>query len=117
MVFILKCTNHSLIAFIVIVASKEPILICLIVGTAVWCLTSSSANAVEYHIDYAELYRQERNIIVPPLYAGTCHISPMADGDMIGGDLMVNTKGLDHYKQFGYKGDNASIFCQKNLLM
>jgi hypothetical protein len=26
-------------------------------GTAVWCLASATTNAVQYHIDYAELYR------------------------------------------------------------
>ena len=26
-------------------------------GTAVWCLTSGETNSVNYHIDYAELYR------------------------------------------------------------
>jgi hypothetical protein len=26
-------------------------------GTAVWCLASGVTNEVEYHIDYAELYR------------------------------------------------------------
>lgn len=28
-------------------------------GTAVWCLASGATNAVEYHIDYAELYRYQ----------------------------------------------------------
>lgn len=30
---------------------------CIKTGTAVWCLTSGFKNAVEYHIDYAELFR------------------------------------------------------------
>lgn len=77
-------------------------------GTVVWCLTSSLSNSVEYHIDYAELYRYENHIIHPPILAGTCHLSPVADGDMEGGDFRANTRGLDHYKRFGYKGKLAS---------
>ena len=72
-------------------------------GTAVWCLSSGISNAVEYHIDYAELYRYETNIIHPPLYAGTCHVSPIGTGEMDGGSFCANMRGLDHYKQFGYK--------------
>eukprot|EP01041_Mallomonas_annulata_P005941 gene5941-11989_t len=72
-------------------------------GTAVWCLTSTESDSVEYHIDYAELYRYETNIIYPPLYGGTIHISDVEVEDMIGGDFMVNTEGLEHYKRFGYK--------------
>ena len=75
-----------------------------IAGTAIWCLASGESNSVSYHIDYAELYRYETNHIHPPLYAGTCHLSPIKTGDMHGGDFMVNTSGLDHYKTFGYKG-------------
>jgi hypothetical protein len=73
-------------------------------GTAIWCLSSGVSNSVSYHIDYAELYRYETNIIHPPLYAGTCHVSPFDVGEMSGGDFMVNTGGLDHYCKFGYKG-------------
>jgi hypothetical protein len=73
-------------------------------GTAIWCLASGESDQVNYHIDYAELYRYETNIIHPPLYAGTCHVSPLMAGEMAGGDFMVNTGGLEHYKRFGYKG-------------
>ena len=75
-----------------------------IAGTAIWCLSSGVTNKVEYHVDYAELYRYETNIIYPPLYAATCHLSPFQDGDMVGGDFQVNLGGLDHYMRFGYKG-------------
>ena len=75
------------------------------VVTAVWCLSSGVTNEVEYHIDYAELYRYETHIIQPPLFAGTCHLSPFtSNNDMIGGDFMANIRGLDHYLKFGYKG-------------
>jgi alpha-galactosidase len=72
-------------------------------GTVVWCLSSDSNSSVEYHIDYAELFRYETNIIVPPLYAGTCHVSPVKDGEMKGGEFTYNMGGLDHYQRFGYK--------------
>jgi len=78
----------------------------LIHGTAVWCLCSGVTNSVEYHIDYAELYRYETNVIHPPLYAGTCHMTPapVAGGAaMKGGDFCVNTGGIEHYRVFGYK--------------
>jgi hypothetical protein len=73
-------------------------------GVAVWCLSSGQSNQVQYHIDYAELYRYETNIIHPPLYAGTCQLSPLRGKDMIGGDFYANMSGLDHYRDFGYKG-------------
>jgi hypothetical protein len=72
-------------------------------GVAVWCLSSGLSNEVQYHVDYAELYRYETHIIHPPLYAGTCHISPLQGKDMTGGDFYANMSGLDHYKQYGYK--------------
>ena len=82
-------------------------------GTAVWCLASTESASVSYHIDYAELFRYETNSIHPPLYAGTCQLSPFNNSNsndnsndrmMQGGDFMVNTSGLDHYRKFGYKG-------------
>lgn len=79
-------------------------------GTVVWSLCSSVSSKVEYHIDYAELYRYETNIIHPPLYAGTVQVSPLgtspvsSENFMKGGAFLVNTSGLDHYKKFGYKG-------------
>ena len=82
-------------------------------GTAVWCLQSDMTTEVEYHIDYAELYRYENNIIYPPIYAGTCHLSPLQDGDITGGDFMVNTNGLEHYRKFGYKGIKTITFMNK----
>mmetsp|Transcript_15372 Transcript_15372/g.23150 ORF Transcript_15372/g.23150 Transcript_15372/m.23150 type:complete len:367 (-) Transcript_15372:168-1268(-) len=78
-------------------------------GCAVWCLSSGETNSVEYHIDYAELYRYETNIIHPPLYAGTCHVSPLVGDEMLGGDFSANLNGLDHYKRFGYKGQLAPL--------
>lgn len=94
-------------------------------GTAVWCLSSKETDSVQYHIDYAELYRYETNIIYPPLYAGTWQVSPVetrdarqgsvesqdgttATADMIGGDFMANMGGIEHYRRFGYKGKLAT---------
>ena len=58
---------------------------------------------VPYHIDYAELYRYETNVIYPPIYAGTIQVTPVQDGEMRGGHFAANVRGLDHYKEFGYK--------------
>ena len=78
-----------------------------IVGTAVWCLCSDETDSVQYHIDYAELYRYETNVIYPPLYAGTCQVAPLSgDEDMVGGDFQANVQGIEHYRHFGYKGMN-----------
>jgi len=76
-------------------------------GTAVWCLSSGVSNSVQYHIDYAELYRYETNVIHPPLYAGTCQVSPIGRGEMSGGSFCANMQGLKHYQRFGYKGKIA----------
>lgn len=60
---------------------------------------------MQYHIDYAELYRYETNVIYPPMYAGTCQVSPVhGEEDMIGGDFHANIGGVEHYRKFGYKG-------------
>ena len=72
-------------------------------GTAVWCLSSGVTQNVEYHIDYAELFRYETNTIHPPLYAGTCQVSPLETGEMQGGDFCANMRGLEHYRRYGYK--------------
>jgi hypothetical protein len=91
-----------------------------LLGTAVWCLASDETDSVKYHIDYAELYRYETNIIYPPIYAGTCHLSPLnGDADMIGGDFQANVRGVDHYRQFGYKGeliDDAEHYASSHFL-
>jgi len=81
----------------------------LIHGIAVWCLSSSENQAVDYHIDYAELYRYENNIIIPPLFGGVCHLSPLSDDQMIGGDFLINEDGLNHYFKYGYKGKLSGI--------
>lgn len=70
-------------------------------GIAVWGLISGKDAAVDYHIDYAELYRYETGVICPPLYAGVLQVSDLPT--MVGGDFKVNRKGLDHYRQVGYK--------------
>lgn len=62
---------------------------------------------VEYHIDYAELYRYETNVIYPPIVGGVLHVSPLnetRDDEMTGGDFMAHADGLEHYKKCGYKG-------------
>lgn len=74
-------------------------------GVAVWGLSSSISNQVQYHIDYAELIRYEHNLIYPPIYAGTIQVSPIKE--IIGGDFAVNTEGLRHYEKNGYKGKKS----------
>ena len=72
-------------------------------GVGVWSLSAGVGSQVEYHIDYAELVRYETNIIYPPLYAGTLQITPVEDGEMVGGEFAANMRGLDHYRECGYK--------------
>ena len=78
-------------------------------GVAVWALSSTVGSEVRYHIDYAEQYRYERNITVPPLLAGTVQCTNFGGedgefGGMVGGDFAVNLGGLKHYETNGYKG-------------
>jgi hypothetical protein len=84
-------------------------------GTVVWCLTSRPGSNVTYHIDYAELYRYETNVIHPPLIGGICQLTPFSSGDMKGGQFQLNLGGLAHYQQFGYKGKilNALSFMRR----
>lgn len=78
-------------------------------GVAIWCLASRENEEVQYHIDYAELYRYETNIIYPPIYGGTLHVAPITcHEDMRGGEFNANIRGIDHYRQFGYKGRLSS---------
>ena len=60
------------------------------------------------------MLRYETNIIHPPLYAGTCHISPLEEGEMEGGNFAANMDGLDHYKRFGYKGKLVTTTTNSN---
>lgn len=93
-------------------------------GVAVWVIASDCDDETEYHLDYAELVRYETNVIVPPLYGATLHVSPLRNDDVtsrvvhppapfdseedalpvsIGGAFYVNRRGLAHYAQYGYK--------------
>lgn len=83
-------------------------------GVAVWALASDEGSQVPYHIDYAEQLRYEYNIIVPPLWGGTLHCTPIESvstaaannnySTMRGGHYCVHTGGLTHYNRYGYKG-------------
>jgi hypothetical protein len=68
---------------------------------------SGEEDSVQYHVDYAELYRYETGIIHTPALAGTIHLSPIAEGGMEGGEFMCNSEGVEHYRRFGYKGNLA----------
>ena len=91
--------------------SKEDISLDAAHGVAVWCLASPERGAVDYHVDYCELHRRETNEIVIPLYASTVHVADLEDGPHInderrieGGAFLVNSRGLNHYAECGYKG-------------
>lgn len=96
-------------------------------GVAVWVIASSAGDETEYHLDYAEQVRFEANVLVPPVYGATLHVSrlhnaadapdcaPQVGGGCVdqveddgvmeldGGGFHVNTDGLDHYEAYGYK--------------
>ncbi|TYZ50831.1 hypothetical protein PybrP1_003163 [[Pythium] brassicae (nom. inval.)] len=101
-------------------------------GVAVWVIASDCDDETEYHLDYAELVRYETNVIVPPVYGATLHVSPLRNADVgcssesgaeraslaaetadeqplnelpvfEGGAFYVNRRGLAHYEQYGYK--------------
>lgn len=88
-------------------------------GVAVWVIASDCNDETEYHLDYAELVRYETNVIMPPLYGATLHVSPLRNegttdanqddedqdrlSDFEGGGFYVNVNGLEHYRQYGYK--------------
>lgn len=76
-------------------------------GVGVWCLVSSddkgSSKGVAYHIDYAEGVRYEHNIIVPPIFGAVLHCTDTSIVKMVGGDFLIHTGGLEHYKKHGYK--------------
>lgn len=70
-------------------------------GVQIWALASDVGSSVPVHIDYAEYLRYCHNVIVPPLYAGTVHCTPTL---IVGGSFAVNARGLDYYREVGYKG-------------
>lgn len=79
-------------------------------GVAVWCLAAPLGASVDYHVDYCELHRRETNEIVTPLYAATVHVSDLEEGPHVpderrieGGAFLVNSRGLAHYAECGYK--------------
>jgi hypothetical protein len=90
-------------------------------GTAVWVIASDTNDETEYHLDYAEQVRYATNVIFPPIYGGTLHVSPLTNLSstiieesstlqgkknlypLEGGAFFVNTCGLKHYQKYGYK--------------
>lgn len=49
------------------------------------------------------------------MLAGTCHLSPIEDNEMEGGEFMVNTEGINHYRKFGYKSRLAQDLLDVDL--
>ncbi|OQR87418.1 hypothetical protein ACHHYP_08878 [Achlya hypogyna] len=81
-------------------------------GVGVWVITSSVQDTVAYHMDYAEMFRYQTNITYPPMYGATLHVSPLnvsPESCMTGGDFYANSRGLDHYKDHGYKESFAPL--------
>ncbi|KAK1928510.1 hypothetical protein P3T76_015979 [Phytophthora citrophthora] len=85
-------------------------------GVAVWVIASDCNDETEYHLDYAEQVRYETNVIFPPIYGATLHVSPLHNDltedeanqeretrSFEGGGFHVNLTGLAHYDQYGYK--------------
>lgn len=90
-------------------------------GVAVWVIASDCEDETEYHLDYAEMVRYETNVVFPPIYGATLHVSPLLNDERCqpqppqetaagaaiarfdGGGFHVNTRGLAHYQQYGYK--------------
>ena len=97
-------------------------------GISVWMICSSINDTVQYHIDYAEMFRYQTNIIYPPMYGSTLQVSPVVASNAVvsnnndtstrtttptnkhhhtmkmnGGNFYVNTNGLDHYSKHKYK--------------
>ncbi|KAG6954384.1 hypothetical protein JG688_00012376 [Phytophthora aleatoria] len=87
-------------------------------GVAVWVIASDCDDETEYHLDYAEQVRYETNVIFPPIYGATLHVSPLHNevndkgaatnqvretSSFEGGGFHVNLTGLPHYDKYGYK--------------
>jgi len=70
-------------------------------GVSVWVIASDVGNSVQYHIDYAEMFRFQTNTIYPPMYGGTLHLTKTSE--MEGGGFFVHKDGLEHYRKFQYK--------------
>ena len=70
-------------------------------GVSVWVIASGVGNSVQYHIDYAEMFRFQTNTIYPPMYGGTLHLTNTTQ--MEGGGFYVHRDGLEHYRRYKYK--------------
>jgi hypothetical protein len=53
-------------------------------GVAVWVIASGCDDETGYHVDYAEQLRFETNVVFPPTYGATQHVSPLHDADSDG---------------------------------
>ncbi|KDO18619.1 hypothetical protein SPRG_21670 [Saprolegnia parasitica CBS 223.65] len=81
-------------------------------GVVVWVITSTVSDTVAYHMDYAEMFRYQTNVTYPPIYGATLHVSRLnetPESHMEGGAFYANTRGLDHYKEHGYKESLAPL--------
>ena len=77
-------------------------------GFSVWGVSGELGSETRYHLDYAEIYRRETNIIVPPLHAATVQVSPVTSDQVEGGTFGAHTAGLAHYATHGYKASKLN---------
>ncbi|KAF1779706.1 hypothetical protein GQ600_25869 [Phytophthora cactorum] len=87
-------------------------------GVAVWVIASDCDDETEYHLDYAEQVRYETNVIFPPIYGATLHVSPLHNevndkgaatnqvretSSFEGGGFHVNLQDCRTNDKYGYK--------------
>ena len=74
-------------------------------GFSVWAVVGGPNTETAYHIDYAEVFRRQTNVIIPPIHAATLQVAPIEEGDtqVLGGKFGANSGGLEHYRKLGYK--------------
>ena len=76
-------------------------------GFSVWAVIGGVGFETAYHVDYAEMYRRETNVIRPPVHALTLQVSPLPEGlepgAVVGGTFGAHVDGLEHYRRTGYK--------------
>lgn len=87
----------------------------LIHGFSLWCLCSELNQQVHYHIDYAEVVRHLTGTTTPPVYGAVLHCSDFENGAMAGGDFAANTRGLDHYEEWGFKAKLIKKACATKM--
>ena len=77
-------------------------------GFGIWAVVGGVGFTTAYHLDYAEVYRRQTNVIRPPMHAATLQVSPLPPGSAVaGGTFGAHLDGLEHYRAHGYKTRRA----------